>query len=534
MEKNQIIESLREKFDDEYTIKMFTNFIQEFEECFGNILSTEEVIKRIKQNILDNIKIKDEFNNKKLDGSYGKDGMVYLKRDALKNEKYIKYLLFHELLHAITVFRDEGETEAMLGFSYLKNSYGMGLNEAMTEYLTQIRNERFENEREDLISDYRVVVEQMRRMINILGFKELTRFYFYEPNKFKEFINSKGMNYEELELAFRNLCAKDREVYNIKNGIKLDNNYNYTVYRFSKMIFDNYSRAIGDVNTLDEFEKKYKIFQTYTDGNSDCISTMLISYYRSIGDDVNRLLSKGIKKDEIKDVLSKLNIRINTLNGLYRVSKLFVQDKNQTAINLYELYIKYPSIYYNVFAQNYAYLYDCFREFDNNPGDEIYDALRYPLMGAFLKNHPEIDFSEVSYYRIEEEKSKMKLFLFYISDNQVYGYTKNGEKIEGTRDEDNNNVFEVRMDENCSCKIIYYQDGKINYAVKSMNGFDLREYMEEVKFEFNHSYSEKSDIEYWISESKEESQSELKTVLNKINNRIANRREKYNNQDTRN
>lgn len=30
MEKNQIIESLREKFDDEYTIKMFTNFIQEF------------------------------------------------------------------------------------------------------------------------------------------------------------------------------------------------------------------------------------------------------------------------------------------------------------------------------------------------------------------------------------------------------------------------------------------------------------------------------------------------------------------------
>ena len=91
-------------------------------------------------------------------------------------------------------------------------------------------------------------------------------------------------------------------------------------------------------------------------------------------------------------------------------------------------------------------------------------------MGAFLKNHPEIDFSEVSYYRIEEEKSKMKLFLFYISDNQVYGYTKNGEKIEGTRDEDNNNVFEVRMDENCSCKIIYYQDGKINYAVKSMNG----------------------------------------------------------------
>ena len=73
-------------------------------------------------------------------------------------------------------------------------------------------------------------------------------------------------------------------------------------------------------------------------------------------------------------------------------------------------------------------------------------------MGAFLKNHPEIDFSEVSYYRIEEEKSKMKIFLFYISDTQVYGYKENGEKIEATRDEDNNSVFEMRMNEKgCDC-----------------------------------------------------------------------------------
>ena len=95
MEKNQISKSLREKFDDEYTIKMLTNFIQEFQECFGNILSTEEVIKRIKQNIFDNIKIKDEFDNKKLDGSYGKDGIVYLKRDALKNLNASLKLLFN-------------------------------------------------------------------------------------------------------------------------------------------------------------------------------------------------------------------------------------------------------------------------------------------------------------------------------------------------------------------------------------------------------------------------------------------------------
>lgn len=48
MEKNKIEEELRKKFDDEYTIKMFTNFVIEFQECFGDIVPTEEAIARMK------------------------------------------------------------------------------------------------------------------------------------------------------------------------------------------------------------------------------------------------------------------------------------------------------------------------------------------------------------------------------------------------------------------------------------------------------------------------------------------------------
>lgn len=528
MKKSQICESLREKFNDEYTIKMFANFIQEFEECFGDLLSTEEVIHRIKQNVLGNIKIVDKFDNEKLDGRYGDDGIVYLKRDTIKNEKYIKYLLFHELLHAITSVRDKDGTEKMLGFSYINNSYGMGLNEAMTEFLTQIRNERFESNREDLVSDYRVVVEQMRRMINIFGLKELTRYYFYEPEKFKDFVNSKGMDYEELELAFRKLCGKDREVYNIGNGKKLDDTSNYTVYRFSKMIFDNLSNAIGEVNTLEEFENKYKHFQTYTDGNCDCLSTMLISYYRSIGNDINRLLSKGTKIDSINEALHRLNIRIDVLNTFYTVSKLFVQDKNQTAINLYELYIKNPSLYFSIFAQNYAYFFEHFRESDAVPGDELYDALKYPLIGMLLKSQPQIDYSDLSYYKIEEPKSKINIYLFYTSDSKIYGYTAKGEKIIINKDEEGNNTLEMKIDEQCSCKMTHHKDGKISFSFMSKDGFDLERYMQDVKFKMSHHYSEKSDIEYWIQELEKDEHGKgdserLNTVLKKIDNRIANR-----------
>ena len=42
---------LLEKFNDEFTIKAFANFAFEFQECFSDILSTEELIQRIKKNV---------------------------------------------------------------------------------------------------------------------------------------------------------------------------------------------------------------------------------------------------------------------------------------------------------------------------------------------------------------------------------------------------------------------------------------------------------------------------------------------------
>ena len=48
---NEIEKSLQEKFNDEFTIKAFANFAFEFQECFSDILSTEELIQRIKKNV---------------------------------------------------------------------------------------------------------------------------------------------------------------------------------------------------------------------------------------------------------------------------------------------------------------------------------------------------------------------------------------------------------------------------------------------------------------------------------------------------
>lgn len=527
MDKVEVETIIKEKYNDEYTIKMFTNFVLEFQECFQDIMSTEELINRIKKNIFGNIIIVDEFDNKDLDGRYANDGYIYLKKSAMKNEKYIKYLLFHEMLHAVTSIRDESGKEIMLGFSYLKNCYGMGLNEAMTEYLTQIRNEKFESNHDDLISGYRTVVEQIRRLILIIGDENLKRCYFYNPDALKELLNNNKINYDELELAYRNLCGKDDDVNSIGNGKKINNNENYKLHRFSEMIFNNYANAIGEVNSLEDFKRKYEIFQTCVDGGHDCIITMFMAYYKNMGKDVDKLLKKGVSFDEIKKVLQMLKINVNVLTNMYSFSKCFVDDKNESAVGLYEYYKKSPNLYISFFSQNYGMILDHFMECDVNPGNHnLYAALRYPFIGMLLKEHPEIDYSEVSYDYIEEKNSNANIFIFSSSNGKKYAYTMNGDRVTQYNDEVGNEIFKFNVNEKCTCRLIYQKDGKRGYSFNSTNDFNLEEFMKKVNFEIESYYSEKEDIEYWISEGLDEDGNlakKLNIILKRIESRKANK-----------
>ena len=525
MIKAEIEEKLKEKYDDEYTIKMFTNFVLEFQECFSEVMQPEEVIDRIKANVFGNIKIVDEFPNKNLDGRYSDDGHVYLKKTSIEDEEYVKYLLFHEMLHALTSVRDENGTEISMGFSYLKNCLGMGLNEGMTEYLTQIRNEKFCPNRSDLISGYRIIVEQIRRLILIVGDKELIKSYFYNAEELKDIFSANNIDYTEIELAFRALAGKDADANLMMNGKTLQNNENYKIHRFSETIFTNYSRAIGEVNSLEDFERKYRVFQTYKDGQYDSIGTMFLTYYKNMGQDIDELLRKRIPLDDIKKVLGTLNLNINNVAVWYNFSKTLVEDKNQSAINLYEYYCKNPQNYFGIFAQSYATIYDHFSEYDDNPGnDRLYDDYKYAMIGRLLKEHPEIDYSEVSYDLMEEKTSKTMMYIFSSSNGKKYAYTTRGEKCKEIIEQDGSQSFEFTVNEKCKGRLIYTKDGSLRYSFKAGNDFDMKGFMENIDFSVKQNYSDKENLEYWIQESADHDGNYSK-ILNKINKRIQSRRE---------
>lgn len=525
MNKTEIEASIREKYNDEYTVKMFTNFALEFQECFSDIMGTEELIERIKKNILGNIVIREEFENKNLDGRYARDGYIQLKKSVTENERYTKYLLFHEMLHAITSVRDENGNEVMMGFSYLENSYGMGLNEAMTEYLTQIRNEKFDSNSKDLISGYRTIVEQIRRLILIIGDKELKQAYFYNPNELKNILSKNNMNYDELELAYRKLSGKDYDINAMASGIKLENNENYTLHRFSEIIFSNYAKALGEVKSLDDLKRKYKTFQTYFDGKYDCISSMFLTYYQNVGKDIDMLLKQKVPFNDIKETLQGLNLNINNVAAWYNFSKCLIKDKNDSAVKLYEFYNKNPQAYFGIFAQSYGILYDHFSECDSNPGnDGLYNGYRYPMIGWFLKEHQEMDFSEVSFDIMEEKHSKKVMFIFSTADGKKHAYTTDGEKAKRILEEDGSESFEYTINDKCKGKLTYKKDGTLGYSFNSSSDFDLEEFMNHLDFKIQHTYSEKEDIEYWINQGGDKDGFYSK-ALDRINNRIETRRE---------
>ena len=94
---------------------------------------------------------------------------------------------------------------------------------------------------------------------------------------------------------------------------------------------------------------------------------------------------------------------------------------------------------------HYGFIFDYFKEMDAYPGESLYDAFYYPTMGILLKEHPQIDFSDVSHYKIEESKSKIHCYLFETSEHKIYGYSADGKGMHTFKDKEDNDIFEIKM-----------------------------------------------------------------------------------------
>lgn len=179
--------ALDENKFDKKSMELLDNFINEFDELFGEFLSREELIKKIQSN-LNAIQFEDmEEEYKHASGYYNQYDKI-IKMVPNLNDDVMKSLFFHEMIHCITAIPEEKrvgffvETQDSEGEHY----YGRGLNEGFAEYLTITRNKRF-RENGNKVKPFCPIMTKIASLIEtIIGKEKFLNMAFREPSRLEQ------------------------------------------------------------------------------------------------------------------------------------------------------------------------------------------------------------------------------------------------------------------------------------------------------------------------------------------------------------
>lgn len=162
-----IKEVFKDKNFDDLTLHYINIFIEEFSELFGEYVSKEELVKRIKQNLNHSFEFAELTDER---GIYnGKEKKITLANFIKDNEAEMREVIFHEMIHCITArgkYTGFSRSYAVYEEEDLQIVTAHGLTEGFTQYLTQLRNERFNHK---VVTSYPILAEQTINLAELLG-----------------------------------------------------------------------------------------------------------------------------------------------------------------------------------------------------------------------------------------------------------------------------------------------------------------------------------------------------------------------------
>ncbi len=178
----EIKEIFKNKNFNEETLNLIDNFIKEFDELFGKYVPKDELIKRIKENLNENISFT-KFEEGKVLGTYNSQDKKISLKENLSDER-LKAVFFHEMIHCITNHGD------YVGFTgELEERTAVGITEGFTQYVSKIRNQKYGV----TLNSYPILTEQTENLVELLGEEKFLNAAFNNPEGLFVLMEKEGL-----------------------------------------------------------------------------------------------------------------------------------------------------------------------------------------------------------------------------------------------------------------------------------------------------------------------------------------------------
>ena len=419
---------------DAYTKKCIYRFAVEFEELFPNIISKEEIVRRISNNLSTNIMFEDLSSDGIDDdipicGYYNpRTKRIYIDNNLTSSK--VDSVLFHEFLHCITIkdtIDDDLESEFL-------TETGVSLMQDRFERLKYNSKERCNNYIISFIKQFEIVLGDDLYKEYVQNFRDISN--CFEDYPVKEYSNKTILhNYILLFNTMNKIIKNGGDEYLLK--------YANAIYEFNVALFLGYHLKNSKLSKYEKLEKIDQLLNIQKTPdidlyksliNDNCKDDEILNEFPNL-----RYVIDGEKTGKI-DVL--LEDKINHYEAAkkcgftkimdYKDNHMFVKDN---------VFFSYPSSYYKEYLkeENYYYVmymmekeknlnlsnYDLdevYREFQNNSSSlreemkEGYDYNNDKLANYRKRNSPKHDFMFKA--KLEDQE------LFIEQEDELKVYTK--------------------------------------------------------------------------------------------------------------
>lgn len=298
MNKEELKQKLESKKFNDTTIEFLTNAINDVEELYGEYISEETILERIKQNLNCDIEFMDDSESR-VEGRYFSDSKSIKLKKRTPEEENQTFL--HEFLHCIST-RQMQNGNTFIGF-YKNNKIGFGINEAMTQYLTAQKYPKSNK-------SYQEIKKILQKILEIIPREEMIKSYLYGEPEIEELIEKYGMNSFELiynfdillktyrkESIFERISFKNLDVIAAKQEIILEYVKGYCNSKKIEEI--DIEELMDNVNELE------RIIECEVSEKSD------FDYMQYINQIIAQKLQKGIDEEKLKQLPIEYIDRIN-------------------------------------------------------------------------------------------------------------------------------------------------------------------------------------------------------------------------------